>query len=228
MLDIILEIEKILARHDPEELICVGAPVDEYRQEAGEIAKQLSPGGSIEETTLIILDVFHRNFDVGYVLVDKPDGLVWTKHAIGMVNFSPGSRPELKLERQTEPNPARTGPIRHAAHDINLLLETLAEYQGEDVILKMKYQYPHDGDNGKAFLYLTEVGAGEVATRVTIPALASTGVESGKITLAFDKDGRLLCLESLSAVTVIPKTLLHQVWSSLSKVDLDPETLRNT
>jgi hypothetical protein len=56
-------LQKILARHDPESLICLGAPATEYMPEARKIAAQLSASQSLEQIEIIVSAVFHTQFD---------------------------------------------------------------------------------------------------------------------------------------------------------------------
>jgi len=55
-------IRKALLKHDLEGLIKLGAPKDEYNQEAKLIWEQVSPDLKPHELSEIIRDVFHKQF----------------------------------------------------------------------------------------------------------------------------------------------------------------------
>lgn len=57
-----------------------------------------------------------------------------------------------------------------------------------------------------AFIYLVEIGAGEVAE--SAPCESETGV--GEVIADFDKDGRLLGIEVLNARAVLPREVLDR------------------
>lgn len=65
-------------------------------------------------------------------------------------------------------------------------------------------------DGGEAYIYLAEtIGRGESKRQVEIPALGADGVRQGTFILDFDKDGRLLGIEVLSASYVLPRSLME-------------------
>ncbi len=117
MTDDSLEIERILASYDPEKLISGGAPSDEYRYEAKEIAMTYPFGGSWEDISRLIGDVFHRNFDFAYTLSDKPSGLLWCKHALNHATIPPGVT--LNLASEKEVDPERSNVLEQAAKEIH-------------------------------------------------------------------------------------------------------------
>jgi uncharacterized protein YuzE len=58
----------------------------------------------------------------------------------------------------------------------------------------------YDDDVDAAYIYLSEIGAGEVAT--TVPGWPSS--EAFMVNLDFDRDGRLLGIEVLDASAKLP------------------------
>jgi hypothetical protein len=53
----------ILSRHDPERLVVLGCPPDEYLNEADEIVRHLNDRQSVDDIAAIARDVFARQFD---------------------------------------------------------------------------------------------------------------------------------------------------------------------
>lgn len=76
----------------------------------------------------------------------------------------------------------------------------------QNVSLKMTHTPGIPG--GVAYLYLTEIGPGEAAKQVVIPAVGTDGVERGTIILDFSRDGKLIGIEALEASLVLPHSLL--------------------
>jgi hypothetical protein len=56
-------IQKILAQHDPESLISIGAPADEYKQEAKKLIVQLPAKFTVEDIAELLKTIFHAQFD---------------------------------------------------------------------------------------------------------------------------------------------------------------------
>ena len=59
-------VARVLCRHDPEGLIEIGAPADEYDYEAQQIAARLPRAKSEDESRRLAVDVFQRAFDRDY------------------------------------------------------------------------------------------------------------------------------------------------------------------
>lgn len=62
----------------------------------------------------------------------------------------------------------------------------------------------YDGEVDAAYIYLREIGAGDVAT--TVPGWP--GTEAFMVNLDFDSDGRLLGIEVMDASTKLPPEFL--------------------
>ncbi|MDR3614096.1 MAG: hypothetical protein P4L53_11085 [Candidatus Obscuribacterales bacterium] len=112
-----------MAHFDPEQLVVSGAPKNEYAGEAEEIARTVAMWESCDDIEQALVEVFHKNFDYAYVLADKLDGIAFTKHAIGKINFSatPG---RFVLRSQNESLEQRAPRLRDAASAIFQVLKS--------------------------------------------------------------------------------------------------------
>lgn len=69
--DISEEINEIMCKFDPMDLISEGAPKDEYSLEAGIVSDNLPGCKSLDETRRMIYDVFVRSFEFGGRIGEK-------------------------------------------------------------------------------------------------------------------------------------------------------------
>jgi len=209
------EIEEILAKHDPGKLISAGAPKNEYRLEAKEIALKYPLGGSWEDVARLIGDVFHRNFDFAYALADRPDGPYWTKHVLGMVALPPDST--LKMKSEEEIDLQRLAPIERAAEEIHLLLQRRHKYEGLPVTVQVKYRNQKQEEKSNVYINFAGIDCGDSLRRETIEIVDSSGIERGNINLDLDTNGRLVGIEVVDAQSVLAKPFLNQIWTALSR-----------
>lgn len=80
----------------------------------------------------------------------------------------------------------------------------------KNVTLKMTYEKPSQPDlGGEAYIYLAEtISPAEAKKQVQVPAISTDGMQRGTLILDFDKDGRLLGIEALSAAFILPPSLI--------------------
>jgi hypothetical protein len=104
-----MSLETILANHDPQLLICAGAPNDEYSPEARKLVERLAPENTLQEIKEVLADVLHSNFDLVYKLKSSDKA-----------SFE-------KVYQRTQPIPQnRSQQIESIAQDIFIMLSNLS------------------------------------------------------------------------------------------------------
>ncbi len=107
LIDLQARVGRILADYDPELLISLGAPKDEYKHEAKIVVEKLSFCSSIDQLEEVLRQIFHERFDLAY-RYPQAKGDDW------------GS--PVKVAHEAKPHPERESRLRQAAEDINRLI----------------------------------------------------------------------------------------------------------
>jgi hypothetical protein len=93
-------VTEILERLDPEELVALGAPKDEYKNEAKIIIKRLQSCGSVEELHNALQEIFHERFDIAKTYAK---GAIWKVDApIKIEVVKPPEKRSLILKQAAE------------------------------------------------------------------------------------------------------------------------------
>lgn len=86
------ELTAILARHDPVDLVSIGAPEDEYEPEVGTILPRLREAKSVADVQHILCDEFDQWFGASTPKMTREDFLpvaeevwaAWRRHYAGL------------------------------------------------------------------------------------------------------------------------------------------------
>jgi len=118
------KIEEILIKYDPEGLISIGAPKDEYRPEAFYIGGHIKQTASLEEIATICRQIFSEMFDDTYTIPSQTGDLAFTKHALAITGNWKECDPSIVLRsKSTSPNSTREASINKIARDLHALLQ---------------------------------------------------------------------------------------------------------